>query len=146
MAFRNLRRVNSPSYSPVEIYLKGIIKSILTLALFLIAGVVYFLYADQGVYYYSLGVLVAIITSVFLGGYASGRTEKGWFFGLLIGLTYGFILVLLEDFLAAENIGGYNSSKVLIILAIIGALGGTFGYQFRLSKIRYNIRRRGLIN
>ncbi|WP_274650019.1 TIGR04086 family membrane protein [Paenibacillus humicola] len=68
------------------------------------------------------------------GGFVSGKRsgQRGWYYGGILGLAYG-ILILLTGFLAANAGIGVRTLTMLAVAAAAGALGGMFGVNARRS-------------
>ncbi|NMO96750.1 TIGR04086 family membrane protein [Paenibacillus lemnae] len=83
--------------------------------------------ADLNLYTYLVHGAAALF-----GGVVSGKRSgsRGWYYGIVTGLLYGFLLLLI-GFLALDS---SISAKDLTLLAAVvgtGALGGMFGVNLR---------------
>ncbi|MBO2943421.1 TIGR04086 family membrane protein [Paenibacillus sp. F411] len=80
----------------------------------------------------SLYTFVVHGAAAWFGGLASGRRSgsKGWYYGLVTGLLYG-ILLLIIGFLALNSFISASDMTLLGIVIGAGALGGMFGVNLR---------------
>lgn len=70
--------------------------------------------------------------SVLIGGLVSGRRkgEKGWAAGILVGVTY-FVILVLVGFLGFNAPIGWSSMLTAAICVASGAIGGMLGVNLR---------------
>lgn len=76
--------------------------------------------------------LIVHAVSALAGGFGSGRRteKKGWYYGALLGLLYG-IIVLIISFLASDASLTLRSALIVGAAILAGAFGGMIGVNMK---------------
>lgn len=139
-----VRRLPSRYQSPFILYFKGISRALLTIIILSIIALVYIFTAPKEIFYFSWVSVALVGISVLLGGLASGKDDKGWYYGGLVGATYGFLLLGINYYLIPGTLEFLSILKYFGLLSIIGSVGGSAGFHLTLTKARYNLRNQGM--
>ena len=75
----------------------------------------------------------ATLISVIVAGFdaAKGAENKGWFWGILAGFIYAFILMIIMTLVVKDFLVDSRTATVLVLSVAGGGLGGVMGINFK---------------
>lgn len=125
--------MNGLKESPLISLLSGVIIGYAVTAIIFIGYAIVLTYSDITDRNTDLIVTLATLISVIIAGFDTGKNAKykGWLWGVIAGLLYAIIMVLLGFFISeGYTIDGKTYATLAISLAG-GGLGGILGINFR---------------
>lgn len=76
-----------------------------------------------------LVVILTTVISVAVAGFDAARAakERGWFWGLIAGLVYALVLIVISIIITKSTALGMGAIMIVAISLVGGAIGGMFG-------------------
>lgn len=127
--------MNKIKESPIINLLSGVIIGYAVTAIVFIGYAILLTYTDITDKHTELVVTITTLVSVIVSGFDTGKTVKykGWFWGILAGLLYAIVMVLLGFFISDNYLIDGKSYATLAISIAGGGLGGILGINFKIK-------------
>ncbi|NLM12715.1 MAG: TIGR04086 family membrane protein [Epulopiscium sp.] len=130
---KSVQTMNKVSEWRIITLLKANIVAYMITAIFFIGSALLLTYTSLPESSIPAIAIVTTIISVLVAGYdtAKGAPSKGWLWGLIAGLVYAVILIIVSTTVGKELMMTRNTATLLIMAGAGGTLGGMIGINVK---------------